>query len=775
MIDAAPAYALARMRALERIPGDPVGVAYRAIAVGVLAGFAVSPALAAEDAPAASSEATFIAAILVILLTSRLVGEVMQRLGQPAVIGQLIAGILLGPSLFGLIWPQTQYALFPPDATQKAMLDGIAQFGVLLLLLVTGMDADVGLIRKVGRPAIAVSLTGIAIPFACGVALAFFLPDALLPHAEQRLVIALFLGVALSISSIKIVAMVVHEMNFMRRDLGQIIVASAIIDDSIGWIVIAIVFGVARVGSVQIGEVAQSVAGVALFLALSLTFGRRAVAAAIRFVNDNFVSELPVVTLILIIMGTMALITQALGVQSVLGAFVAGLLIGESPILTKHIAAQLRGMITAFFAPIFFALAGLSADLTVLKSPALAALTLGLILIASIGKFAGAFLGGAMGRLSRAESLALAIGMNARGSTEVIVASIGLSIGALSQSLYTMIVTMAVLTTCAMPPTLRWALSRVQLRPGEKERLDREAFEARGFVAKMERLLLMASDDPSGRFASRLAGLLAGPRGLPTTVLHLEHKPGSDDERTAGSAIAAEMTDNVKQSADEARHAQPDAAGDTPTVAVKARAERGGPEQAVLHEAPKGYDLLIIGLEPARMRHGGLNPEIAKAARAYEGPLAVAAARGVHSEDPIGGHLKILAPVTGTAISKHAAEVAIELARAAHADLTILYVSPAQLPPDAAAQRRRRLLTRRHEEAVLREIVAIADHYGVGVRTKIKISDVPFTAILDEADSARDTLIVVGVSIRPSEALLFGNTADQLLETSRCSLIFVAS
>jgi Kef-type K+ transport system membrane component KefB/nucleotide-binding universal stress UspA family protein len=775
VIVAAMAYILARIRVLERIPRNPSRVAYGAITLGGLAGLAISPVLAAGDASSAPSETKFIAAILVILLTSRLVGEAMQRLGQPAVIGQLIAGILLGPSLFGLIWPQMQHALLPPDAAQRAMLDGIAQFGVLLLLLVTGMDADVGLIRKVGRPAIAVSLTGIAIPFACGVVLAFFLPDALIPHAEQRLAMALFLGVALSISSIKIVAMVVHEMNFMRRDLGQIIVASAIIDDSVGWIIIAIVFGVARAGSVQIGEIAQSVGGVALFLALSLTFGRRAVAAAIRFVNDNFVSELPVVTLILIIMGAMALITAALGVQSVLGAFVAGVLIGESPILTKNIAAQLGGMITAFFAPIFFALAGLSADLTVLKSPALVALTLGLILIASIGKFAGAFLGGAIGRLSRTESLALAVGMNARGSTEVIVASIGLSIGALSQTLYTMIVTMAVLTTCAMPPTLRWALSRVPLRPGEKERLDREAFEAKGFVAKMERLLLMANDNSTGRFASRLAGLLAGSRGLPTTLLHIEHKPDSDGERSDASAKASEMTDNVKQSADVARRAQPDAASDMPAVAVKTRAERGGPEQAVSREAPKGYDLLIVGLDPARMPQGGLNPEIAKAARAYEGPSAVVVARGAHDDDPIRGRMKILAPVTGTAISKHAAEVAIELARAARADLTILYVTPAQPSPDARAQRGRRLLTRRHEEAVLREIVAVADHYELRVNTKIRIADVPSAAILDEADSAGDTLIVVGVSMRPSEALLFGNTADQLLETSQRSLLFVAS
>jgi Kef-type K+ transport system membrane component KefB len=135
----------------------------------------------------------------------------MQRLGQPAVIGHLISGILLGPSFFGLIWPEMQRTLFSQGGAQRAMLDGIAQFGVLLLLLLTGMDTDVGLIRKVGRPAIAISLTGIAIPFECGVSLAFFLPDPLIPHVEERLATALFLGVALSISSIKIVAMVVHD------------------------------------------------------------------------------------------------------------------------------------------------------------------------------------------------------------------------------------------------------------------------------------------------------------------------------------------------------------------------------------------------------------------------------------------------------------------------------------------------------------------------------------------------------------------------------------
>ena len=133
------------------------------------------------------------------------------------------------------------------------------------------------------------------------------------------------------------------------------------------------------------------------------------------------------------------------------------------PILTRHIDEQLRGLVVALFMPIFFSLAGLHADLTHLRDPTLFFLTIGLILIASLGKFAGAYVGGALGGLSARESLALGCGMNARGSTEVIIASIGLSMGALSQNLFTMIVAMPVVTTMAMPPTLRWAFSRLAL------------------------------------------------------------------------------------------------------------------------------------------------------------------------------------------------------------------------------------------------------------------------------------------------------------------------
>ena len=164
---------------------------------------------------------------------------------------------------------------------------------------------------------------------------------------------------------------------------------------------------------------------------------------------------------------------------------------------------QLRGLITALFMPVFFGLAGLNADLRVLEAPSLLLLSLGVIAIASIGKFSGAFLGGALSGLTWRESLALGWGMNARGSTEVIVATLGLSMGALSPSLFTMIVFMAVVTTMVMPPMLRWALARLPLSAEEQARLEREEYEARGLVANIERLLVAVDESENDREESQ--------------------------------------------------------------------------------------------------------------------------------------------------------------------------------------------------------------------------------------------------------------------------------
>src|SRR5437764_5083361 len=315
--------------------------------LGIAAAGAAIPALAAEGGSRGASSALFIAQLALLLLVGRLLGEAAQRIGQPSVMGQLIAGLLLGRSFFGVLWPAGQHAVFPMDGAQKSMIDAVSELGILMLLLLTGMETDLQLVRRVGRAAIAVALAGVAVPFACGFALGEFLPAEYLPDPNTRVVTAIFLGTALAISSVKIVAVVVREMNFMRRDLGQIIVASAILEDTIGWVIIAVAFGLAAAGTIDLWSVGSAVFGTGLFMFASLTVGRRIVFRLIRWANDNFRSEFPVITTILIVMAVMALTTELIGVRTVLGAFVAGILIGESPILTRHIDEQLRGLIVA--------------------------------------------------------------------------------------------------------------------------------------------------------------------------------------------------------------------------------------------------------------------------------------------------------------------------------------------------------------------------------------------------------------------------------------------
>jgi Kef-type K+ transport system membrane component KefB/nucleotide-binding universal stress UspA family protein len=746
-----------------------------------LFGLGVGNALAAASSTG-PSEVVFLAQLLVLMAVGRLLGEAMQRIGQPSVMGQLLAGIMLGPSVLGWLWPDLQQWIFPASKDQKSMIDAISQWGILLLLLLTGMETDLKLVRKVGRAAISVSLTGVAVPFAFGATLGWFMPESLLPDANKRLLTALFLGTALSISSIKIVAAVVREMNFMRRNLGQVIVASAIMEDTIGWIIVAITFSLAEAGAIDPTSVAKSVVGTAAFLVVSFTIGRRIVFYCIRWANDHFESEFPVITTILVIMGMMALTTHFIGVHTVLGAFVSGVLIGESPILTKHIDEQLRGLIMAFFMPVFFGMAGLSTDLTILKDPQLVAMALGLIAIASIGKFTGAFIGGEIGGLTRREVLALACGMNARGSTEVIVATIGLSMGALTQNLFTMIVAMAVTTTMIMPPMLRWGLSRVPITKSEKARLEREEIEAKGFVPNLERILLAVDDSANGRFASRLAGLLAGPRGISITVLPLatnsKQRPASkaaeDDmpKPEDDNAATTKAKENVRAAAEEGKTIQPEEEKPVGVDVIVRPIDAAGGE-AVAREAEKGYDLLFVGLGKMRAKNGGFDQDVFRIIQPFDGPLAIVAAHGDHLNAPEKSPLHMLVPVNGTEVSRRAAEVAITAARVVGAPITALYVS--NVRPDARGRRSRRMRTPPHEQAILKEIVELADQYDLKIKTAVRAGITPDDAILMEIKRNKHDLIVLGVSRRPGEKLFFGDTATAVFEKAPASILIVTT
>ena len=725
------------------------------------------------------SEGLFLFQIVLLVVVGRLLGELMVRLGQPSIMGQIIGGMLLGPSVLGALAPDLQAMIFPEFETQKSMTEAVAQLGILFLLLLAGMETDLGLAMRLRKSAMGISLAGIAIPFACGFTLGELIPADLLPEPDNRIVTSLFLGTALSISSVKIVATVVREMDFLRRNIGQLIVASAIIDDTIGWVVIAFTFSLAKSGTIDLAAISTSVLGTLAFMVASFTVGRRIVFEVIRFTNDRFKSDLPVLSAIIAIMGAMAMFTDLIGVHTVLGAFVAGILVGESPILTRQIDAQLRGITTALFMPVFFGLTGLKTDLGVLLQPDALFLTLGLIAVASIGKFAGAFAGARLSGLTRAEAIALGSGMNARGSTEVIIATIGLSAGVLNEQLFSAIVAMALVTTMVMPASLRWALRRLPMRKDEENRLKHEDFEAASFLNRFERLLVAVDLSPNSDLAGRLATLFARARKAPLTVLNVEKDdeaaPDEDaedrEEGKEGSSALKEKTEDFAQKlrGGKADEDTVDEENQDERVHVTTRYREGMSVDEVLADsAKKGHDLLFAGVSETTASSGGFSKALSKMASSFDGTLAIVVAREgrrITAE----GELRILVPISDTERSIRAVEFACALASAAKSAVAVIYIVEAN-----ESQERPRFGrdANKHVSAFAR-VDEIAEQMNVKITKTLQEGNSAEVAILRHARRGRYNLIVTGVSRRTGERLSYGRIADNLLDAADRSIVFI--
>lgn len=709
--------------------------------------------------------AIFAAELILLLFFGRLLGEGMTRIGQPAIFGQILAGVLLGPSIFGAVLPEVRHIVFPDTPANKSMIDAISQIGILLLLLLTGMETNLALVNRKRRAVISTSLFGIAIPFACGVAFAYALPGELIPSTATRLVTALFLGTALSISSVKIVGMVLMEVGALRRDLGQLILATAILDDSLAWIIIAIISGIATYGAVNFEHVGLSIGLTALFLAASLTVGRRVVARIILWCNDNLTIEVPVISAILLIMLAMALTTELIGVHTALGAFVAGILIGQSPILTEHIESELRGFIIAFFSPVFFAVAGLGMDLRTLLDPALLGFTLAVILIATLGKFLGALAGGMLGGLSWLESLALATGLNARGSTEVIIATVGLSMGALSNQLYTMIVAMAVVTTMVMPPTLRWMMARVPFRDEELQRLDKEEAEQNESVPKMERALVYVDGSANGALTAILAGLFAARQGVLTTVLETPRDEGDKAPGRARLIAAANAAlRDIPAPADKETLPAP-----KPAIEQFVQARTAQEDDAVGKEAAKGYSIAFVGIDkPISTTAPRFEEPLQGLVAAFDGPIGILL-NGERYDRPPGASLDILVPTGGSPDARLATEIALTLAAASRGTLTALHVFDPREDTLLLRGRARRLGI-----SVLVEAHRLGKRSGVAVKGLTATNPQPEAEIGRVARRGRYDLVVLGTALRQGETKFLGPRTLGLVQSLRTPVLLIA-
>lgn len=427
--------------------------------------------LAAPVAPIAPHPLLLLLLGLLVLLTlARLLGRLAERLGLPSVVGELVTGMLLGPSLLGHLAPGVSGWLLPSQpAEQVHLLDAISQFAVLLLVGVTGTHLDTRILRRQGRTAATVSLVGLLVPLALGIGLGFVLPGSLLGGGHtSRWVFALFIGVAMGVTAIPVIAKTLTDMRLLHRTIGQLTLAAGMVDDAVGWLLLSVVSAAATVG-VSAGVVSLSVGYLLGFIALAGTVGR----VLVRKVMDAAARRDepgPAVAAAVIILLACGAVTQSLGMEPVFGAFVGGILISASRASQPKLA-PLRTVVLSVLAPMFLATAGLRMDLTALAHPATALAGVALLTLAIVGKFAGAYAGARLSGLDRWEGLALGAGMNSRGVIEVIVALTGLRLGVLNTATYTMVVLVAIVTSVMAPPLLRVSMRRVARTEDERLRL----------------------------------------------------------------------------------------------------------------------------------------------------------------------------------------------------------------------------------------------------------------------------------------------------------------
>lgn len=403
---------------------------------------------------------TLLLQLSIIVAAAVLLGAAVRRLGQPAVIGEMAAGILLGPSVLGFAWPEAKDFLFPSHSLPNLSL--LSQVGVLLFMFAVGMELDLTSVRRHARTAVFVSQAGILVPFLLGIAMVLARPS-LAPGGAPTLAFVLFMGVAMSITAFPVLARILEERGLMRTPLGATAMASAAVDDVTAWTLLAFLIAVARSQSLLDGVWTACLA--ALYAAAMLWLVRPALGRWYsRLAQGGKADAEPgveadpgkaVAAVLLIGVFLSALATEAIGVHALFGAFLAGVIIPRRGRLRVFLKERIEYAASLYLLPVFFAFTGLRTEIRLLSGWQDWGMAAALLSVAVAGKLGGVCLAARLAGRPWRESLALGSLMNTRGLMELIVLNIGLDLGILPPRIFAMMVIMALVTTAMTGPLLK--------------------------------------------------------------------------------------------------------------------------------------------------------------------------------------------------------------------------------------------------------------------------------------------------------------------------------
>jgi Kef-type K+ transport system membrane component KefB len=407
------------------------------------------PALpAGHEAPAAGGDDALrqvLTALAAVVIAGRLAARLLARIGQPPVIGEVVAGILLGPSLIG----EKASSLVLP-ASAAPVLGVIAQLGIILYMFIVGLQLNAGLVRRRAQSVVATSHASICLPFVLGALLALYLYPRLSNQGVSFTSFALFLGVAMSITAFPVLARILSDRGLNGTELGVLALSCAAIDDVTAWCLLAFVVGVAQA---RIGDgllvAAWTVAYIAVMLGLARPALRRLTAA-----HEG--ERLPpgAVALIFVALLLSALTTELIGIHAIFGAFLLGVILPHQSAIARHVPDRIEDVVRILFLPAFFAFTGLRTEIGLVDTAADWLICAVIVAVATAGKFGGTAIAARVTGLAWRDSAALGILMNTRGLVELIVLNIGLDLGVITPRLFTMLVIMALVTTMMTSPVL---------------------------------------------------------------------------------------------------------------------------------------------------------------------------------------------------------------------------------------------------------------------------------------------------------------------------------
>ncbi|MCS7029195.1 MAG: cation:proton antiporter [Bacteroidia bacterium] len=395
--------------------------------------------------------------ISVLLITARIFGEAARRFRQPTVIGELFAGIFIGPTLIGGLFPDFIQWLFKTHKNAYIAYDGLASVSMVFLMFVAGMEVEFENIIRRGKVSVIITATGTLIPFILG----FGVGWQVYPYLEvttERVLFAMFAGTALSISALPVIAKILLDLSLIKTDLGSIVIASATLSDIIGWLLLSVILS--NIGTAHHGySIAFTLLMTIAFTLITLTIGRWTINKLLPLFKQNFAGQGGVITFALCTCFTAAAFTEYIGIHALFGAFIVGIAFGDSFFFSEKSREIIYQFVTNIFAPLFFASVGLRVNFITNFDIVIVVATLA---VAFLAKFSGSFVGGYISGLQSYQALAVGAGLNARGAMEIILGLIALEYKIINEKIFVGLVIMALVTSMTSGGLMKYFLKKQQ-------------------------------------------------------------------------------------------------------------------------------------------------------------------------------------------------------------------------------------------------------------------------------------------------------------------------